>query len=111
MVSVNPESVAATNSPHFHLNSEIAIILLASMALSILVFIITSRWRKHKNPKVEEYLKKSDISASDTENRTTIQTFLDGYDSYEDDEEEVFNANNVANTENVLIVSGERFTI
>lgn len=109
MVSANSDSIAATNSSFIQLNSELAVVLGASIVISIFVFILTRRWRKHQNPKVEEYLKKSDIAASDIENRITIEKFLNGYDSYEDDDEdEIFTAKNV---KCVASVSEERFTI
>lgn len=106
MVSVNSESIAGTYSP---MNSELVIVLAASMVITIFVFTIIRRWRKHQNPKVEEYLKNYDISASDIENRRTSENFLNGYDSDEDeDEDEIFN---VKNSTRVASVDDERFTI
>lgn len=109
MVSGNSESIAGINSPQFSLNSELVMVLGASLVISILVITLTRRLRKHQNPKVEEYLKKSDISASDIENQVTIRQFLDGYDSYEDEDEiEIFVAENV---KSVVCVGDERFII
>lgn len=108
MVSVNSESIAGTYSPHFW-NSELVMVIGALIVICILVFTISRRWRKHQDPKVQEYLKKNDISASDIENRKTIEKFLDVYDSFEDEDEvEIFRAKNIGS---VASVSDERYAI
>lgn len=98
MVSVDvaaSESVAGSYSSHSLLSSGLVVVLGSSMVITMLIVIMKRRWGKHQNAKVEEYLKKSDFPSSDFENRITIEKFLNGYESSEDDdEEEVFNVKN-----------------